>query len=172
MTGTGGTRRSGGPAGVSTTDQEHGRATPETPGVRVHTLTAEEKGAWVDDINARMAALERQWEKSERTDMHALYGALIFCGAQLPPWLFSGLCRLLEQQIPQLESPYHEIRWMRVREAMSEMNLRADEAYEWASMKLADTPAHGGRDTMMKSYQKIERSLPENARRPRTRRKK
>jgi hypothetical protein len=49
--------RSGGPAGVSTTDQEHGRATPETPGVRVHTLTAEEKGAWVDDINARMAAL-------------------------------------------------------------------------------------------------------------------
>ena len=61
---------------------------------------------------------------------------------------------------------------MRVREAMSEMNLRADEAYEWASMKLADTPAHGGRDTMMKSYQKIERSLPENARRPRTRRKK
>jgi hypothetical protein len=25
--------------------------------VRVHTLTAEEKGAWVDDINARMAAL-------------------------------------------------------------------------------------------------------------------
>jgi hypothetical protein len=37
MTGTGGTRRSGGPAGVSTTDQEHGRATPETPGVRVHT---------------------------------------------------------------------------------------------------------------------------------------
>src|ERR1017187_823178 len=59
MTGTGGTRRSGGPAGVSTTDQEHGRATPETPGVRVHTLTAEEKGAWVDDINARMAALEQ-----------------------------------------------------------------------------------------------------------------
>src|SRR5450755_2291138 len=57
MTGTGGTRRSGGPAGVSTTDQEHGRATPETPGVRVHTLTAEEKGAWVDDINAGMAAL-------------------------------------------------------------------------------------------------------------------
>jgi hypothetical protein len=73
--------------------------------------------------------------------------------------------RLLEQQFPQLESPYHEIRWMRVREAMSEMNLRPDEAYEWASMKLADTPAHGGRDTMMKSYQKIERSLPENARR-------
>jgi hypothetical protein len=103
MTGTGGTRRSGGPAGVSTTDQEHGRATPETPGVRVYTLTAEEKGAWVDDINARMAALERQWEKSERTDMHALYGALIFCGAQLPPWLFSGLCRLLAQ-LPDFDS--------------------------------------------------------------------
>jgi hypothetical protein len=67
------------------------------------------------------------------------------CGAQLPPWLFSGLCRLLvEQQFPQLESPYHEIRWMKVREAMSEMNLRSDEAYEWASMKLADTPAVRG----------------------------
>jgi hypothetical protein len=42
MTGTGGTRRSGGPAGVSTTDQEHGPATPETPGVRVHTLSSGE----------------------------------------------------------------------------------------------------------------------------------
>jgi hypothetical protein len=172
MTGTGGTRRSGGPAGVSKPDQEHGRATPETPGVRVRPLTAEEKGAWVDDINARMAALERQWEKSQRTDMHALYGVLIFCGAQLPPWLFSGLCRLLEQQFPQLQSPYHEIRWMKVREAMNEMNLRADEAYEWASKKLADTPARAGPDMMMKSYQKMERTLPNSARRPRTRRKK
>ena len=33
---------------------------------------------------------------------------------------------------------------MKVREAKSEMNLRADEAYEWASMKLADTPAVRG----------------------------
>ena len=162
-------RRSGG-APVATTNDEHGRGTPETPRVQVRALTVEEKGAWVDEINARMAGLERQWEKSKRTDLHALHGALIFCGAQLPPWLFSGLCRLLEQQFPQLESPYHEIRWMRVREAMSEM--RADVAYEWASEKLAGTPAHGGRDTMMKSYQKIERSLAESARRPRTRRKK
>jgi len=108
-------RRSGG-APVATTNDEHGRATPETPRVQVRALTVEEKGAWVDEINARMAGLERQWEKSKRTDLHALHGALIFCGAQLPPWLFSGLCRLLEQQFPQLESPYHEIRWMRVRE--------------------------------------------------------
>ena len=170
MTGKGGTRRSSGPAGVSTPDQEYGRATPETPGVRVRTLTAEEKGAWVDDINARMAQLKQQWERSKHTDVHALRGALIFLEMQLPPWVFSGVMQWLEVQ--EMQPPYHEIRWMRVREAMSEMNLQADEAYEWASMKLADTPAHGGRDTMMKSYQKIERSLPENARRPRTRRKK
>jgi hypothetical protein len=87
-------RRSGG-APVATTNDEHGRATPETPRVQVRALTVEEKGAWVDEINARMAGLERQWEKSKRTDLHALHGALIFCGAQLPPWLFSGLCRLL-----------------------------------------------------------------------------
>jgi hypothetical protein len=170
MTGTGGARRSGGPAGVSTPDQEHGRATPETPSVRVRTLTAEEISAWVDDINARMAQLKQQWERSKRTDVHALRGALIFLEMQLPPWVFSGVMQWLKVQ--EMQPPYHEIRWMRVREAMNEMNLLALDAYEWDSKKLADTPARAGPDMMMKSYQKVERSLPKSARRPRTRRKK
>ena len=129
MTGKGGTRRSGGPAGA-TPDQEYGRATPETPGVRVRTLTAEERRALVDDINARMAQLKQQWERSRHTDVHALRGALIFLEMQLPPWVFSGVMQWLEVQ--EMQPPYHEIRWMRVREALSEKNLRAAEAYEWA----------------------------------------
>jgi hypothetical protein len=163
------TRRSGG-APVAATNDEHVRETPETPRVRARVLTAEQRRASVDDNNARMAQLKQQWERSGHTDVHALRGALIFLEAQLPPWVFSGVMQRLKVQ--EMQPPYHEIRWMRVREAMSEMDLRADEAYEWASKKLAGTPAHGGRDTMMKSYQKIERSLAESARRPRTRRKK
>jgi hypothetical protein len=163
MTGKGGTRRTGVPAGVSTPDQEHARATPETLSVRVRTLSAEQKGAWVDDINARLAQLKQQWERSKHTDVHALRGALIFLEMQLPPWVFSGVMQWLKVQ--EMQPPYHEIRWMRVREAMNEMNLLAPQAYKWASKKLADTPARAGPDMMMKSYQKVERSLPPAARR-------
>ena len=42
------------------------------PGVRVHTLTAKEKGAWVDNINARMAQLKQRRERS--TNLHGLRG--------------------------------------------------------------------------------------------------
>jgi hypothetical protein len=163
------TRRSGG--------AQHVRATPETPRVRVRALTPDETRAWAADrpwadTAPRMAALEQQWEKSGQTDLHALLGALIFCQAQLPPWLFSGLCRLLKQQFRQPQPPFHEIRWLMVRQALDEENLPWDEAYDWASKKLANTPAHGGPDTMMKSYQKIQHGLPKRPRRPQRRRTK
>jgi hypothetical protein len=150
------TRRSGG--AVAATNDEHVRETPETPRVRVRVLTAEERRAWVDDINARMAQLKQQWERSGHTDVHALRGALIFLEAQLPPWVFSGLMQRLKVQ--QMQPPYHEIRWLMVREARIEKKLLATEAYEYASKKLANTPARAKTDAIMKSFQKIESGLP------------
>jgi hypothetical protein len=143
----------GGGAPVAATNDDHVRATPETPRVPVRVLTDEERRAFVADINARMAQLNQQWERSGHTDVHALRGALIFLETQLPPWVFSGVMQWLKVQ--EMQPPYHEIRWMRVREAMNEMNLLAPDAYEWASKKLADTPARAGPDMMMKSYQKV-----------------
>jgi hypothetical protein len=57
------TRRSGG-APVAATNDEHVGETPETRRVRVRVLTAEQRRALVDDINARMAQLKQQWERS------------------------------------------------------------------------------------------------------------
>jgi hypothetical protein len=151
------TRRSGGTP-VAATNDEHVRETPETPRVRVRVLTAEERRAWVDDINASMAQLKQQWERSGHTDVHALRGALIFLEAQLPPWVFSGLMQRLKVQ--QMQPPYHGIRWLMVREARIEKKLLATEAYEYASKKLANTPARAKIDAIMKSFQKVERELP------------
>jgi hypothetical protein len=74
----------------------------------VRVLTAEQRRASVDDINARMAQLKQQWERSGHTDVHALRGAVIFLKAQLPPWVFSGVMQRLKVQ--QMQPPYHEIR--------------------------------------------------------------
>jgi hypothetical protein len=76
----------------------------------VRVLTAEQRRALVDDINARMAQLKQQWERSGHTDVHALRAALIFLEAQLPPWVFSGVMQRLKVQ--QMQPPYHEIRWL------------------------------------------------------------
>jgi hypothetical protein len=148
------TRRSGG-APVAATNDEHVRETPETPRVRVRVLTAEQGRALVDDINARMAQLKQQWERSGHTDVHALRGALIFLEAQLPPWVFSGVMQRLKVQ--QMQPPYHEIRWLMVR---IEKKLLAAEAYEYVSKKLANTPARAKTDAIMKSFQKVESELP------------
>jgi hypothetical protein len=152
------TRRSGG-APVAATDDEHGRATPETPRVRV--LTAEQRRAWVDDINARMAQLEQQWERSGHTDVYALRGALIFLETQLPRWVFSGVMEWLKVQ--EMQPPYHEIRWLMVREGYIE-GLDSDAARDNAVKKLANTPARCKGSMMMKSYQMVERRLPPAAR--------
>ena len=49
-------------------------------------LTIDEARAMADDRNARMAALQQQWEASG--DLQALLGGLIFSEQQLPG--FSG----------------------------------------------------------------------------------
>jgi hypothetical protein len=150
-------RRSGG-APVAATNDDHVRETPETPRVRVRVLTAEQRRALVDDINARMAQLKQQWERSGHTDVHALRGALIFLKTQLPPWVFSGVMQRLTVQ--QMQPPYHGIRWLMVRAARIEKKLLAEEAYEYVSKKLANTPARAKTDAIMKSFQKVESELP------------
>jgi len=100
----------------------------------------------------------------------------------LPPWLFAGLHQVLERSMcgPSVD----EVRWLMVRQALDHpepdpdkalepdlqlAHLTWEKAYAYASRKLAKTDARGAPDTMKKSYQKIERSLPPEMRRPVTR---
>jgi hypothetical protein len=116
---------------------------------KVSELTIDEARAMAADMTARLAALRRRWEASG--DLQALLGALIFCQLQLPEWLFKGLMQKLEQQ---LRNP-DEVRFLTVRYAHDVEGMTMDEAYDWASNAITDPTAKGGRDTMMKSYQKI-----------------
>jgi hypothetical protein len=127
----------------------------------VRVLTAEERRAWVDDINAKMAQLEQRWERSGHTDVYALRGALIFLQMQLPPWVFSGVMEQLK--MPEMQPPYDEIRWLTVREAYI-AGLDKTEAADYAVKKLANTPARCKDSMMMVSYYKVERRLPPAAR--------
>jgi hypothetical protein len=116
---------------------------------KVTELTIDEERAMAAEITARLVALRRRWEASG--DLQTLLGALIFCQPQLPEWLFKGLMQKLEQQ---LRNP-DELRFLAVRYAHDVEGMTMDEAYDWASNAITDPTAKGGRDTMMKSYQKI-----------------
>jgi predicted transcriptional regulator len=74
------TRRSGG-APVAATNDEHVRETPETPRVRARVLTAEQRRASVDDINARMAQLKQQWERSGHSFIPSFFEIKELAGA-------------------------------------------------------------------------------------------
>ena len=112
-------------------------------------LTVDEARAMATDINARMAALQRQWEASR--DLQALLAGLIFCQQQMPAWVFKGL---MENILQQLNNP-DATRFLLVRYAHDHLGKTIDESYEWASRNITDPTARGGRDTMMRSYQKI-----------------
>jgi len=131
-------------------------------------LTVDEARAMAADITARLAALRRQWEASG--DLHALFGALIFYQQQLPEWLFKGLMQNFEQQFKNPDA----IRFLAVRYAHDVLGMTMDEAYNWASSNVTDPTASGGRDSMMKSYQKIRPQVAQIDRiqpRPRRRRR-
>ena len=131
-------------------------------------LTTDGARAVAADMTARLAALQRRWEASG--DLQALLGALIFCQLQLPEWLFKGLMQNLERQLRNRD----EIRFLAVRYAHDVLGMTMDEAYEWASNNVTDPTAKGGRDTMMKSYQKIRPQVAKSnriRRRPRGRRR-
>jgi hypothetical protein len=129
-------------------------------------LTGDDARAIAADVTARLAALKRRWEESR--DLQALLGALIFCQLQLPDWLFKGLMQTFEQQFKNPDA----IRFLAVRHAHDVLGKTLDESYDWASDNIDDPMARGGRDTMMKSYQKIRSQVGEIDRirpRPRTR---
>jgi hypothetical protein len=112
-------------------------------------LTIDEARAMAADMTARLAALRRRWEASG--DLQALLGALIFYQQRLPEWLFKGLMQNFNQQFKNPDA----IRFLAVRHAHDVLGMTMDEAYDWASNNVTDPTAKGGRDTMMKSYQKI-----------------
>lgn len=118
------------------------------------------------DIAARVAGLRRRWEESG--DLEALFGALIFHQLQLPEWLFKGLMQNRERQLYNPDA----IRFLAVRHAHDVLGKTMDESYDLAAETITDPRAKGGRDTMMKSYQKIRSQVGEIDRiqpRPRTR---
>jgi hypothetical protein len=134
----------------------------------VSGLTVDEAAAVTADITARVAGLRRRWEASG--DEEALLGALIFYQLRLPEWFFRGLMQTFAQQVKNPEA----MRFLAVRHAHDVLGMTMDEAYDWASDNITDPIAIGGRDTMMKSYQKIRpqvAKIDRIRRRPHTRRR-
>jgi hypothetical protein len=117
--------------------------------VEVSELTADEAHAMKADWAARVAALRQRWETSR--DREALLGALIFYQLQLPEWLFKGLMETFEELTRNPDAT----RFLAVRYAHDALGMTMDEAYEWASENVTEPAARGGRDVMMKSYQRI-----------------
>jgi hypothetical protein len=123
---------------------------------RVRALTPEEVRAQADDLTARMAQLEELWERSGRTDVRALRGALVFLETQLPPWVHAGLMAHLK--VEEMQRPFHGVRWLLVREAR-DRGLVSGAEYEDASKRSQGTSAQCRPDMMMKSFQLIERAI-------------
>jgi len=117
--------------------------------LEISDLTAEEARAMSADRRTRLEGLQRRWETSG--DREALLGALIFYQASLPEWLFKGLNKAFED----LTRSPHATRFLAVRYAHDALGMTMDEAYDWASENVIDPAARGGRDTMMKSYQRM-----------------
>jgi len=145
--------------------------------VTVRNMTPEEasalKAEFATMAERQMEAMRQRWEKSGCTDSACLRAVLLLCGATvpLPSWAAWGLLDLIDKQIKQMQPPYHGARWMLVREALAQ-GLSLDEAYDQASLWSQGTPAACGRDMIQKSYQKIERTLPPEAKAPHKKRKK
>jgi hypothetical protein len=114
-----------------------------------------------------MAALQQRWEKHK--DEQALLGALIFCEALLPQWLFVALRDLLIARFPPI--PRDWVRWNLVLTFRDVSRLKWTEVFSKAAKLLDGTYAAGSPETIRKSYERIERELPRELRRPRTHRR-
>jgi hypothetical protein len=112
---------------------------------------------------AGMAVLQQRWEKHK--DMHALLGALFFLKAQLPQWWFEGLRDLLTAGLPS--APRDWVRWNLVLALRDVSRLKWIEVYSEATKLLHGTDAAGRPETIRKSYERVERNLPPQQRRPR-----
>ena len=114
-----------------------------------------------------MALLQQRWEKHK--DVYALLGALFFLKAQLPQWLLGGLCDLLTARLPS--APRDCVRWNLVLALRDVSRLKWTEVFPMAAKLLDGTYAAGSPETIRKSYERIERELPRELRRPRTHRR-
>jgi hypothetical protein len=135
--------------------------------LEVRDLTVDEARALAAGTTAGMAALLQRWE--ETGDLQALLGALIFSKHLLPERLFKGLRQNFEQRFKNPD----EQRFLAVRYAHDVLDKTLEDSYDWASENV-NPDASGGPDTMMKSYQKWNRLVPDIDRirpRPRSRRR-
>src|SRR5262249_53495109 len=112
-------------------------------------LTADQARAMRADWAARVEALRHRWETSR--ERAPLRGSLVFDQPLSRPWLFKGLMESFEE----LSRSPHATRFLAVRYAHDALEMPMDEAYDWASENVTDPAARGGRDAMMKSYQRI-----------------
>jgi hypothetical protein len=126
--------------------------------VTVRDLTKTEASAWHAEMSAfkeaKMAALEKQWEDSKGTDLQALLEALNFGQIKLPLWLYTALKQLLKR--PPQEPSLHWGRWLLVREG-KQQGLSLEEARKYASDRLEGTPYAGTPRAMRKSYDIVQK---------------
>ena len=119
------------------------------------------------DIARKLQAMRRAYEAASNADdrTHNLLGALTLCGSfrPLPHWLFEALHKLLAARLPQ-EPNMHWARWLLVREGKRRREGHSqtpswEDAYEYASERLAETPWSGTPRTMKASYQIVQRDI-------------
>ena len=120
-------------------------------------LSKDEVQAISKTAATRMAALQQRWEKHK--DEQAL----------LPQWLFVALRDLLIARFPPI--PRDWVRWNLVLTFRDVSRLKWTEVFSKAAKLLDGTYAAGSPETIRKSYERIERELPRELRRPRTHRR-
>jgi hypothetical protein len=121
---------------------------------------AELQEQWKASLPATLEELRDQWERSGCTDVPTLVCALNMIGGILPPppWLVSGLNKVLEQLRPS-QWKKDEKRWLLVQHLHYDRGLTWEKAYQAAAKELGGKP-----DTMRKSYQAYDNSLPPDQR--------
>jgi hypothetical protein len=114
-------------------------------------------------IDARLKELKRAYQAASNDGEHdervrCLLGVLVLCGPvrPLPGWAFKPICELVAARLPR-QFTRDQIRWLMVKEGKKTLRegktLTWEEAYAYASERLADAPEAGGEHAMRWSYQ-------------------
>jgi hypothetical protein len=128
-------------------------------------------------IDTRLKELTQAYQAASNDGEHdervrCLLGVLVLCGTfhPLPDWAFKPICDLLAAQLPR-QFTRDQIRWLMVKEGKRTLRegkdkgkhkgktLTWEEAYAYASEKLADMRAAGGEHAMRWSYQKEQQGV-------------
>ena len=111
------------------------------------------------DIAAKLETMRRSYEATLKRDerTYHLLGALSMCSTirPLPHWVFKALKAELAVRLPQ-EPDLHGVRWLMVLEGKRQGKTWQN-AYKYASERLAGTQWSGASLTMKASYQDFER---------------